>query len=89
MVVNAMDLSKAGVSFRSSKAISIGSRCVALINRKTDTLRIIGKVTNCRQADGGGFIIGLRFTGYSRLANQKPMVPLTEDPVINQLMIDP
>lgn len=88
--VRVVDLSRKGLGFISAKPVEVGARCSLLIARRSETLRVIARVVNCRKAPGGeaGHIVGVRFSSLARLPDTNPNAPLTEHPVIEQLVAD-
>ncbi len=86
--VKARDISRRGMSFTSTRSLSLGTRCVVLIPKDQLMIRIIGKVTNCREISPIEFAIGLRFINLARLPDGIARQPMIEHPVLDQLGID-
>lgn len=86
--VTANDLSRTGMSFFRGQSVPDGTRCVVIVSQSGKSLRIIGKVTHCKPAEGKGYLVGVKFTNLQQLATAAPGVPLNADGIVDRLMVE-
>jgi hypothetical protein len=84
------DLSRSGMGFTAKDPVKVGTKATILLQHRRRPLRIVGKVTNCRQLEDKQYIIGVKFTSIAQIPVDTPVqgVELTDDPLVDQLMID-
>jgi hypothetical protein len=87
--VKAHDLSRTGMGFTDKSPVKVGTKCTIILQHRRRPLRIVGKVTNCRQLPDKRHIIGVKFTSITPITVESPIQgdDLTDDPLVDQLMI--
>jgi len=85
--VKAYDISESGMAMLYGASVEVGTRCVAVIPQRSQLLRIVGKITNCRRQDDW-WILGVRFTSLKRLPADGSAGAFLDDPVIDRLSAD-
>lgn len=86
-LVRAIDLSRTGMAFVEPTPVAVGTSVTILLTHASKPLRIIGKVTNCRALPEGGHVMGVRFTSITPIPTENPPGPLTDDPLVDRLLV--
>jgi hypothetical protein len=87
--VKAHDLSRTGMGFTDKSPVKVGTKCTIILQHRRRPMRIVGKVTNCRQLADKQHIIGVKFTSITPITVDTPIQgdDLTDNPIVDQLMI--